>query len=622
MNTRWLKMGAALIALVALIGLVGLPQPVAPKGIIIQPPTPTGLTVRVWVDKGAYAVGETIQVRFSVSEDAYVYIYDIDAAGKVSLLFPNFYSQNNFVTAGDHVLPDLPSYRLTVTEPTGTEYLQIVASKQAVAITPQFQSTLPFPFLGQDPEAIKMDLQVKVLGIVPEPSRAVNWWSFEVVSGTVPTYGYLNMRSEPSGALVAIDGSLVGYTPLTRPVRAGSHQVVLTKSGYRDWSGRVQVFAGVTTTPPPVRLEPIAPANQPPVAAFTFSPANPVAGAVVTFNASGSYDPDGVITSYAWSFGDGWSGTGSTASHAYGGSGAYTVTLTVTDNLGTTGSTTRTVQVGVTNQPPVAAFNYSPANPAPGTMVLFNASTSYDPDGVITLYTWAFGDGWSGSNPNPTVSHPYAAPGTYSVTLTVTDNLGATGSVTRVVQVGTPGVPGTPVMDGIPGIFIWGSDRWHVTVNAGATWTSAHSYRIELRTDGSFLGVNQSTSGGVAPLGIVPTPTDSGKTLVFEGSLQSGSIDVTFTVAGTTKSIWMSLKLDLDGNGTLEESPSLVYLRGFMVHPPVVPFVVVRPSGTSDTFVPSMNFEIHLAHFYIVGPFGTAMWTGRLTDIATLEGLR
>jgi PKD repeat protein len=298
------------------------------------------------------------------------------------------------------------------------------------------------------------------------------------------------------------------------------------------------------------------------------------------------------------------------------------VTLTVTDNLGTTGSTTRTVQVGMTNQPPVAAFNYSPANPAPGTMALFNASTSYDPDGVITLYTWAFGDGWSGSNPNPTVSHPYAAPGTYSVTLTVTDNLGATGSVTRVVQVGTPGVPGTPVMDGIPGIFVWGSDRWHVTVNAGATWTSAHSYRIELRTDGSFLGVNQSTSGGVAPLGIVPTPTDSGKTLVFEGSLQSGSIDVTFTVAGTTKSIWMSLKLDLDGNGTLEESPSLVYLRGFMVHPPVVPFVVVRPSGTSDTFVPSMNFEIHLAHFYIVGPFGTAMWTGRLTDIATLEGLR
>jgi PKD repeat protein len=375
------------------------------------------------------------------------------------------------------------------------------------------------------------------------------------------------------------------------------------------------------TTGSTTRTVQVGVTNQPPVATFTFSPANPVAGAVVTFNASGSYDPDGVITSYAWSFGDGWSGTGSTAFHAYGGSGAYTVTLTVTDNLGTTGSTTRTVQVGVTNQPPVAAFNYSPANPAPGTMVLFNASTSYDPDGVITLYTWAFGDGWSGSNPNPTVSHPYAA-GTYSVTLTVTDNLGATGSVTRVVQVGTSGVPGTPVMDGIPGIFVWGSDRWHVTVNAGATWTSAHSYRIELRTDGSFLGVNQSTSGGVAPLGIVPTPTDSGKTLVFEGSLRSGSIDVTFTVAGTTKSIWMSLKLDLDGNGTLEESPSLVYLRGFMVHPPVVPFVVVRPSGTSDTFVPSMNFEIHLAHFYIVGPFGTAMWTGRLTDIATLEGLR
>jgi PKD repeat protein len=615
MNTRWLKMGAALIALVALIGLVGLPQPVAPKGIIIEPPSPQGLTARVWVDQAAYAVDTYVRIHFEVSQDAYVYIWDVDPNGGVCLIYPNQRELDNHVVAGAHTLPGpgMPDY-LRVTEPLGTEYLQIVATKTSVnAIVQFFGGFTPGNQFTCHPSGRQAASQMESVKSViqsqlPETERAFGFTSFEVVSGTVPTYGYLNMRSEPSGALVAIDGVLAGYTPITRTVRAGSHQVLLTKSGYRDWSGRVQVFAGVTT----------------PVAAFTFSPANPVAGAVVTFNAAGSYDPDGSIVTYTWTFGDGWSGSNPvpTATHAYGAPGAYTVTLTVTDNLGTTGSTTRTVQVGVTNQPPVAAFNYSPANPAPGTMVLFNASTSYDPNGVITLYTWAFGDGWSGSNPNPTVSHPYAAPGTYSVTLTVTDNLGATGSVTRVVRVGTPGVPGTPVMDGIPGIFVWGSDRWHVTVNAGATWTSAHSYRIELRTDGSFLGVNQSTSGGVAPLGIVPTPTDSGKTLVFEGSLQSGSIDVTFTVAGTTKSIWMSLKLDLDGNGTLEESPSLVYLRGFMVHPPVVPFVVVRPSGTSDTFVPSMNFEIHLAHFYIVGPFGTAMWTGRLTDIATLEGLR
>ena len=71
-----------------------------------------------------------------------------------------------------------------------------------------------------------------------------------------------------------------------------------------------------------------------------------------TFNGSGSSDPDGTITSYAWTFGDGGSASGMTVSHAYATAGSYTVRLTVTDNLGATGSTT--VSVTVMNRPPVA----------------------------------------------------------------------------------------------------------------------------------------------------------------------------------------------------------------------------------------------------------------------------
>lgn len=89
MNTGWLRVGWVVLMLTVLTGFVGLGQPVAPKGIIIEPPDATGLTVRIWVDKGIYAVGETIQVHFEVSEQAYVYIYDIDPAGKVTPLFPN-----------------------------------------------------------------------------------------------------------------------------------------------------------------------------------------------------------------------------------------------------------------------------------------------------------------------------------------------------------------------------------------------------------------------------------------------------------------------------------------------------------------------------------------------------
>jgi hypothetical protein len=163
---------------------------------------------------------------------------------------------------------------------------------------------------------------------------------------------------------------------------------------------------------------------------------------------------------------------------------------------------------------------------------------------------------------------------------------------------------------------VWGSDTWHVTVNAGSSWTSPHSYRLELRTDGSFQGVNQSTSGGVAPLGIIPTPTDSGKTLFFEGSLSSGSIDYTFTVSGSSKSIWMSLRLDSDGNGTLEESPGFVYLRTFMVHPPTAPFVVGLPRGSSGPLVPSMDFQIGYALAYT----STVRLVFYTTTISQLEG--
>jgi len=174
---------------------------------------------------------------------------------------------------------------------------------------------------------------------------------------------------------------------------------------------------------------------------------------------------------------------------------------------------------------------------------------------------------------------------------------------------------GEPPMGGTPGIFVWGTNTWHVTGNAGAPWTSAHSYRLEFRTDKSFSGVNQATSGGVVPLGVIPTPTDGGKTLVFEGSLQNGSVDYTFT-APESGSIWMSLKLDIDGNGTLDESPSFVYLRTFMVHPPQVPFVVGLQKGDSGPLVPSINFRIGTALTYTTS-VRFIMW---LTDIATLEG--
>ena len=77
--------------------------------------------------------------------------------------------------------------------------------------------------------------------------------------------------------------------------------------------------------------------NQAPTASFTIS----CAGLTCTVNGGASADPDGSIANYSWSFGDGSSATGVTASRTYAAAGTYTVTLTVTDNAGATASTTR-----------------------------------------------------------------------------------------------------------------------------------------------------------------------------------------------------------------------------------------------------------------------------------------
>jgi PKD repeat protein len=95
--------------------------------------------------------------------------------------------------------------------------------------------------------------------------------------------------------------------------------------------------------------------NTPPTAALTATPSSGMAPLLVTLDASGSRDTDGSITSYAWTFGDGGTASGSAAAttHTYSAPGTYTARVTVTDNRGATGSATATITV--TTDPNVIA---------------------------------------------------------------------------------------------------------------------------------------------------------------------------------------------------------------------------------------------------------------------------
>src|SRR5436309_2390769 len=181
-----------------------------------------------------------------------------------------------------------------------------------------------------------------------------------------------------------------------------------------------------------------------------------------SFDGSTSTDPDsgGSIASpggYFWDFGDGVQDlgvSGPIAIHDYGAfatvPGKFNVTLRVQDNLGATGAARDSLGNVILNvqpshtqilnfladQLPTAAFTFTPANPTPNQVITFNASTSSDTDGTIASYSWNFGDGNTTTVSTATITHRYPVANTYSVTLTVTDNTGGTGSVSHSVVVG------------------------------------------------------------------------------------------------------------------------------------------------------------------------------------------
>ena len=150
------------------------------------------------------------------------------------------------------------------------------------------------------------------------------------------------------------------------------------------------------------------------------------------FDGSDSSDPDGAVEDYLWDFGDGSSTSDEVAPvHEFGADGPYTVTLTVTDAQGKSGSTQLPVDVAE-NRPPTAVISDPQCTYRDCT---FNGSESSDPDpGEALTYTWDFGDG-SATVTGPDVDHQYQADGGFTVTLTVEDEHGATASTTRGVTV-------------------------------------------------------------------------------------------------------------------------------------------------------------------------------------------
>ncbi|WP_243031034.1 PEGA domain-containing protein [Thermus altitudinis] len=254
--------------LLAILGLgAALAQQISPQGILVNP-VPTDLQVRVWVDKdpgkrgtSVYQIGEPIFIYVNVNQDAYVYLFNINADGRIDPILPNAFERENFLRAGEtrRFPPEGARYRYTVTGPEGEDRILAVASKRPLS-------------LGEilDVEANRLRVQgaeglARALSIVVEPLPPKDWVTdvarYYVGRVTAPppspALATLVVDSRPTGAEVYLNGRLSGRTPLTLQVNPGRQEVELRLAGYQPYrvtvnpkpGERVQVFAQLVPEP-------------------------------------------------------------------------------------------------------------------------------------------------------------------------------------------------------------------------------------------------------------------------------------------------------------------------------------------------------------------------------------
>ncbi len=165
--------------------------------------------------------------------------------------------------------------------------------------------------------------------------------------------------------------------------------------------------------------------NQPPVASFT----NSCTGLTCTFTST-STDPDGTIASSVWTVGANTVSSSPSFTKTFPAAKTFTLTLTVTDNNGASASTSKVITVsGGTNQPPVASFTQS----CNASHACTFTSTSTDPDGTIASQAWKVGANTVSTAASFSKTFPGAK--TFTLSLTVTDNGGATNTTSQTVNV-------------------------------------------------------------------------------------------------------------------------------------------------------------------------------------------
>ncbi|WP_412543565.1 trypsin-like serine protease [Longispora sp. K20-0274] len=267
---------------------------------------------------------------------------------------PNYNSNNGWQTGWDVAVVTVDR---DIPVPAGYRYPRVAGSNDA-ALT-AVGKTIHFVGYGR----ISLD---------ENTSSILKQADFPIVAGSgcqsiLPSYnadymvcagypdGHDSICQGDSGGGALVDGVIVGVSSFVKTGCNGLAGFGRLTNAMGDWANQEISGTGPGPSPSP---SPTSSPTPSPTSSPTGGPGQaPTASAFVScqqaacqFDGQFSRDPDGTIVGYAWAFGDGATGTGRLVNHTYPArAGSYTARLTVTDDSGRTGTTTRTIscqQVG------------------------------------------------------------------------------------------------------------------------------------------------------------------------------------------------------------------------------------------------------------------------------------
>ncbi|GGJ29064.1 DUF4384 domain-containing protein [Deinococcus roseus] len=224
---------------------------ISPQRIIVNP-IQTSLEVNVSLNKAAdnsgyatYVPGEKVQIKATVNEDAYLYIFSVDVAGEVTQIFPNDYAGDNFVAGGQTVsLPGAnDDYTLETDSDIGVGKVFAVASRNPLDFNDILdikQNAAFAVYSGGGQDAFARE----VSGILN--SIADNDWNSDVAlyrtRKAEAASGELKVVTNANNAQVYLDGRLVGDAGVTlAKLTPGSYQLKVVAPGYVTYSAPITI---------------------------------------------------------------------------------------------------------------------------------------------------------------------------------------------------------------------------------------------------------------------------------------------------------------------------------------------------------------------------------------------